>query len=360
MRRPLDAILVKRKKTLLSAVTTKQKEGQSGRPPALDPGELRQRRDRLQGIFAAHWPVVGWNLQRARKPLHVTDALRLLARLNHPTIELLLMDSFKKSMPDGFREFRQERKRLHSQLGEAQKRLNEANTKVLEARSAFEQALNWFAIARDGYKLARKQKKPTAPFRQEREKWLRRCESMQAELTRREKTLIECTEKIGRIENEIKEIEAHFAQAELLRFVLSERYVFTPLNFANAAAGLPDMGWRRSFLLCSRLECSAKTSINYQILEAVRMALEGAPPTSADGAVIEIRRHINKGRQFESVREYLDGRWSTLEGAVLTGWSSGVHANARPYEITSRFLAALSAPKSVTNPLFDALAEDLP
>jgi hypothetical protein len=89
------------------------------------------------------------------------------------------------------------------------------------------------------------------------------------------------------------------------------------------------------------------------------MALEHAAPTSADRAVIEIRRQISKGRQFESVREYVNGRWSTLEDAVLTGWSSGVHANARPYEITSRFLAALSAPKSVTNPLIDALEEDL-
>ncbi len=47
---------------------------------------------------------------------------------------------------------------------------------------------------------------------------------MQAELSRREKNLVEYTEEIGGIEKEIKEIEAHFAQTELLRFVLSERY----------------------------------------------------------------------------------------------------------------------------------------
>jgi hypothetical protein len=71
---------------------------------------------------------------------------------------------------------------------------------------------------------------------------------MQTELSRRERSLIQYTEKIGGIEKEIKEIEAHFVQIELLRFVLSERYVFAPLNFANAAAGLPHLGWRRSFL----------------------------------------------------------------------------------------------------------------
>jgi len=122
--------------------------------------------------------------------------------LKHPIIELLLLDSFKKPMPDGFLLLRQERKRLYGQLAEAQNKLSEANTKVTEARSAYEQAHNWFAAARDSYTLARKKKKPTASFRKEREKWSRLCESVQTELSRREKNLIESTEKIGGIERE--------------------------------------------------------------------------------------------------------------------------------------------------------------
>jgi hypothetical protein len=90
------------------------------------------------------------------------------------------------------------------------------------------------------------------------------------------------------------------------------------------------------------------------------MTLERAAPTSAADAVNKIRRQISKGRQLNSIREYLGERWSTLDDAIFTGWSSAVHPNARPYEITSRFLAALSAPRSVTNPLLDALKEDLP
>jgi len=240
-------MLAKRsKESLLRGPALTQKEGRRGRSPALDSAQLRQRRDQLQGIFAAHWPIIGWNLQRARKTLHITDALRPLAGLNHPTIELLLLDSFKEPMPDGFLLLRQERKRLYSQMENAQNRLSEENTKVMEARNAFEQAYNWFAAARDSCTLARKKKKPTASFRKEREKWSRRCESVRTELNGREKNLIEYTEKIRGIEKEIKEIEAQFAQTELLRFVLSERYVLTPLNFANAAAGLPT--WTGSLL----------------------------------------------------------------------------------------------------------------
>jgi hypothetical protein len=332
--------------------------GATRQTSALNDDELRQRRDRLQGIFAAHWPIIGWNLQRARKPLHIADALRPLVGLNHPTIELLLLDSFKKPMPDGFLLLRQECKRLYSQLAETQTAVSEANTKVMEARNTFEQAQGFFAVARDSYSQARKRKKPTTSFLKERQKRSRQCDSVQAELSRREKALIQYSEKLRGIEKEVKEVEAHFAQTELLRFVLSERYVFVPVNFANAAAGLPHMGWRRSFLLCSRTECSAKTSINYFIFEAVKLILEGAKPASAEEAACEIRRQISKRSQFESSKEFIREDWPDLERAVLAVWNSSIHADSRPYRITSLFLEALRAPKRVVNPLLDAFERD--
>jgi hypothetical protein len=357
----VDGVLAKwGTESLFSGYAPAEEEGRAGRPPALDDDELRQRRDQLQGIFAAYWPTIGWNLQRARNPLHITDALRPLAGLNHPIIELLLLDSFKKPMPNEFPLLRQERKRLYSQLAETQKTLSEANTRLTEARNAFEQTLNLFAVARDSYAQARKKKKPTTSFLKERQKRSRQCDSIQAELSRREKALIQYSEELRGIEKEVKEVEAHFAQTELLRFVLSERYVFVPVNFANAAAGLPHMGWRRSFLLCSRTECSAKTSINYFIFEAVKLILEGAKPASAEEAASEIRRQTSKRHQFESVKEFIGEDWPDLERAVLAVWNSSIHADSRPYKITSLFLEALRAPKRVVNPLLDAFERDLP
>jgi len=346
--------------SLLSGYAPAKEEGRLGRPPALSNDELRQRRDQLQGIFTAYWPIIGWNLQRARKPLHITGALRPLAGLNDPTIELLLLDSFKKPMPDGFLLLRQECKRLYSQLAETQTAVSEASTKVMEARNTFERAQDFFAVARDSYSQARKKKKPTTFFLKERQKRSRQCDSVQAELSRREKALIQYSEELREIEKEVKEVEAHFAQTELLRFVLSERYVFAPLNFANAAAGLPHMGWRRSFLLCSRTECSAETSINYFIFEAVKLILEGAKPRSAEEAASEIRRQISKRNQFESVKEFIGEDWPDLERAVLAVWNSSIHADSRPYKITSLFLEALRAPTRLVNPLLDAFERDLP
>jgi len=361
MEKLLDAVLARRRKKLLvSEPTPAQKEARRGRPPALSDAELRQRRDQLEGIFAAHWPIIGWNLERARKPPHITDALRPLASLNHPTTGLFLVDSFSKSLPDASPQYKQERNRLYSQLAETQDRLSEANAKALEASSALERAHNLFATARDGYSHARKEKKPTASFLKEREKWRRLSDSLQTELGGRMRTQIQYAEEIRGIEKEIKEIEAHFAQTELLRFVLSERYVFTPLNFANAAAGLPRMGWRRSFSRCSRIECSGETSINYLIVDAVKTILEGASPTGATEAASEIRRQLAKQNRFANVRKYLGVNWPLLENAIVTVWNSLVHVDARPYEIVSMFLGTLKAPRRVVNPLLDAFERDLP
>jgi hypothetical protein len=345
----------------------RENDGRLGRPSALANAELLQRRDQLHGIFAAHWPTIGWNLQRARSLSHIGPALCPLADLQHSTIELLVLKASARALPDGVRVLQPERKRLYKELAEVENRLNAANTSVMEGEDAFGQAQNRFAIARDGYSYARKKskkskkrgKKKAQSFLKDRQRWSRLCQRVQAELNRRKESLRKCHSEVSEIRKKITDIEAHFAQTELLQFVLSERYVCTPLNLANAVAGLPHMSWRNSFRLCLRGACSPEASINYLIVEAVRMALERAAPTSADEAVNEIRRQISKGRQFESVREYLGERWPTLEDAVLKGWSSAVHANARPYKITFLFLQALKGRKQVANPLLDALEKDL-
>jgi hypothetical protein len=50
----------------------------------------------------------------------------------------------------------------------------------------------------------------------------------------------------------IKDGEAYFARNELLDFCLSKRYRLTPLDVANALAGLPFICWRRSADRCRK------------------------------------------------------------------------------------------------------------
>jgi hypothetical protein len=336
-----------------------ENEGRLGRPSALTNADLLQRRDQLHGIFAAHWPTIGWNC--ARSLSHIGPALRSLTNLKHPTIELLLSNTSGRALPDGAHPFQQKRKRLYKDLAEVEDRLSAVNTRVIEGEGAFEQALNRFAIARDGYSWARKEgkKKKAKSLLKEREKWSSLCQRVQAELNRHKESLKDCYVELGEIRKKITEIEARFAQTELLQFVLSERYVFTPLNLANAAAGLPHMSWRNSFRLCLRGACSPETSINYLIVEAVNMILERTNPTSAEEAATEIRDQISKRKQFERVLEYLNKHWPELKDAVRKVWNSPAQPKSRAFQITALFLETLKAPKRAVNPLLDALEKDL-
>ena len=359
----LDGVSDKgRKEALINGFAPAQEKGRPGRPLALDDAELFHRRDQLHGIFAAHWPMIGWNLQRARKLIHIADALRPLAQLKHPTVDLMLLDSSAKSRLDGVRPLQQEGKRLYRELTEAEQRLSTANSKVMEARAAFEQAHNRFAVARDGYAEARKKKKKAQAeaLLKEREKSSRLCDSVQAELKRREESLKLCYGETREITKRIAENHGHFAQTELLEFVLSERYTFSPQTFANAAAGLPEMGWRTSMRRCSREQCTGKTSINYLIFETVEIILEGARPRYAEEAAREIRRQISTRKEFASLNEYLSEHWDALEDAISKVWKSPAQPKSRPFQITSLFLQTLKATKWVVNPLLDALEKDLP
>jgi hypothetical protein len=137
--------------------------------------------------------------------------------------------------------------------------------------------------------------------------------------------------------------------------VLSERYAFAPQTFANAAAGLRNMAWRTSLRRCSCEQCSAETSIQYFIFEAVKMILEQTSPFSAEEAATEIHREISTRKQFKKQSRASRKHWLALENAILAVENSSVHAGARPFMIASAFLEALKTARPVINPLLGAL-----
>jgi hypothetical protein len=63
----------------------------------------------------------------------------------------------------------------------------------------------------------------------------------------------------------IKEGEAHFARNELLDFCLSQRYRLTPLDIANALAGIPFICWRRSADRCRKWKEDPAGGLSFEI-----------------------------------------------------------------------------------------------
>jgi hypothetical protein len=340
--------------------TAEDNRRRSGRPVALSQADLLRRRDKLQGMFQVHWPAIGWNLCLARTRMDIAQALRPFAEFNLPAIDLLVLETPSKPVQDGIRKFRREHKRLNAECSEAYARLESCRSLVLEATDAYSRALVRLDAARDGYVFARKEKKPTSPFSKELKKWPILCNKLRVEVTQREESVKRCTEEFRKIHIEIRPLEAHFAQTELLRFLRSRRYAFTPKNVANAAAGLPHLGCRRSFLLCSRVNYAAVPSINYLLFEVLSKILKKKNPRSAEEAGREIRRQISTRKQFAIVKEYLSEYWDLLEDATHKVWNSPAHPKSRAFQITFLFLQTLKGPRRVVNPLLDALEKDLP
>jgi len=340
--------------------TAEDNRERSGRPAALSQPDLLHRRDKLQGMFQVHWPTIGWNLRLARSRMDIAQALRPLADFKLPTVDLLLLETSSKPVQDGIRKFRREHKRLNAECSESYARLESCRSLVLEARDAYSQARVRLDAARNGYVLARKEKKPTSSYLEELKKLPIVCNKLRVEVKRREESAKQCTEEFRRVQIEMRAIEAHFAQTELLRFLRSRKYAFTPENVSKAAAGLPDLGCRRSFLLCSRVKYAAVPSINYLIFEVVSKILNKQNPRSAEEAARGIRRQISTRKQFAIVKEYLSEHWRTLEDATHKVWNSPAHPKSRAFQITSLFLQTLKVPKWVVNPLLDALEKDSP
>jgi hypothetical protein len=252
------------------------------------------------------------------------------------------------------------RKKLNEEFSQSCAVLDASRALVTEARDAYTQARARLDAARDGYVAARKEQRSTHDFLAGLKKWSGLCKKLRLEVRQREDRVNQRTEDFRRIQTATRKLEANFAQTELLRFLRGRRCAFSPENVANATAGLPELGCRRSFLLCSRVKYIAEPSINYIIFEALNKILRRHSPKSPEEAASTVHREINTRKQFANVKEYVNEYWHVLEDATREVWTSTAHPHSRAFKIASLFLANLKAPRQVTNFLLDQMEKGLP
>ena len=82
---------------------------------------------------------------------------------------------------------------------------------------------------------------------------------------------------------------AFLAQSELLKFIRSRRYAFTPVNLANAMAGLPEMGWRQSAKRCSRHKPKHGDGAVYWLFKLIRRALSERKPSEPFVELVKLK-----------------------------------------------------------------------
>ncbi len=181
------------------------------------------------------------------------------------------------------------------------------------------------------------------------------CEQRERELAKATAKQHECDLLLDALRDDLKLQEADFAQSELLKFILSERHRLTPLNFANAMAGLPFIGWRQSDKRCSGHKLTPKSShgIVYQRFLIVA-GVVAQPASSTDEVVQKMRAHLldkatHKDFAYEELRDY----WYYLKCAIESLYVKNPHSGAMPYLIFAEYQR-----RAATRSALDLLLEE--
>ena len=150
------------------------------------------------------------------------------------------------------------------------------------------------------------------------------------------------------MQERLRGLEASFARQELLRFLKSDRYELTPLNLANAAAGLPLMGWRRSVSRSKKVPSKIANGLMYQIFKAIRYLVTTANRRSENALVTSFRDGIRSlPSRYQLPKSKLAENWFSLERAIRQAYRSDPLPKALICEITKRYFKLIQSQSQV-------------
>src|SRR5258708_3399415 len=220
---------------ILGLVSQEKPKPRPGRPIAIDDGRLLGARDYLVWLFEETWADVGERLRWIKKPGDVLDAIRVWDNPNsstgsHYIAKCLLRPSSVPVTQKWLSARRLELGKLNSAVRDAydtrekcREALEKAERALSDQLSDSDKAAVLDQISRRGTKLSDAKAGYDSLDKQQRD-----------------------------VQELVLDGEASFARDEFARFCGSNRYRLTPMNIANAMAGLPYIGWRQSATRCKK------------------------------------------------------------------------------------------------------------
>jgi hypothetical protein len=131
--------------------------------------------------------------------------------------------------------------------------------------------------------------------------------------------------------------EAYIAQSELLDFIGSKRYTLSPLNFANAMAGLPFIGWRQSATRCRCTKAAQYFPFQYEMFQEVARAL-ARPPKTAEQAIEQAKNYLlTSKRQSQLSIQRLRDEWYFFRVAIETAYANKTERTPVPYRVFAEY-----------------------
>ena len=306
-----------------------------GPQPELSDPQLHNRREQLVQAFEAAWGEIGGELRKCKK---AADLIRIFNPLAESFIrDFVGMVCRASSDPVSAANLRKVRAETRA-LVEPSRNADESTRQALERL----QRADWAIVQATKSKLRM--------LKRERKK--RRKEAWKTSLENR--TL---SDAVRRLEARLKNLEAPFARQELFRFLKSKRYEVTPLALANAAAGLPYMGWRHSMRKNTEVQSIAANGFAYQNFKAVRYLAEIANKSTEKEFVAAFRKNIpSLPSRYRTPRNELAQNWLFLERAVQQAYRIyRKEHNPRdlPFEVTKRYFMHIRSQSQVDRVLAD-------
>jgi hypothetical protein len=331
----------------------KTKSASAGRPTIENPW-LIANRDRLVDMLSCWWGEVGWQLTRATTREELRAAFEPLNE--HPNrhhISRLLLPSSDSATPEEIREERQTNGIAIAAIYEPQKKLQECMAWVGNAEMALGQAL---------------------PEQMEAVKT--QLSKFQGDLQTAKETYEAACREQQAIEKRLDQMEAGFAQDQLLMFIdkrfINGKYARNPRNLADAMAGLPFthdvhfMGAWQSYARCSKLRCSLWQHHRFQVFETIQSIWKKSQTSKLPleeffhqeimamqekvvrKTVDPVTQEEERNRVENGVRSYLLDNWPIWSRAIRKSLETPVESERMAFVITSNFTKVQREPQTKT------------
>lgn len=261
-----------------------------GRPPDIKDDALRHAQAELAFVLEQKWALVGWPLQQANTLSDVRAALKLITGMSCQHLEAFCREPVRETTAASLRETRK---------------------RLIQARNKSQTAYEPFARDESAQQALRAITNPSGSSLSLSVEGL----SVWAEAIRIwEKAKTSCDALQAALEQQ----EAYFAQSELLDFIQSRRYAFTPLSFASAMAGLPYISWRQSCNRCAGFQDHV-SSITYRMFLIVERACT-LPITGTEEAVERLKTSLMRPQHTDrEACRMLRENWHFLRLAIPSG-----------------------------------------
>ncbi len=287
--------------------------------------ELRGSRDYLFGLFDAVWAELAPKLESLAEIGDVPNALTALANEDRDyAIRILLRTTLTPATPKELRAMKRQLDQTKDSIDAAVRSSKDTYNRLQVIQRLLSQKPTKYERA----SLLADERTTTKQLRQERRR--------QNGLNRRSKHLAETLEN-GR---------AYFARLELVKYCQSDRSRLTPRRAANAIAGFPFIGWRRSAQRCVKLETDKRIGgYRYQVIVVFRRIIKSW--NEDKNLVARAKRYLQNRRPTPShVFSELKKNWRYVRLSILEALKTKTPRGRLHFAIASEYFRVTLMPKS--------------